>query len=229
MKSPLLYLAVFCCIIISSCKKAKEKENNPLGDTYPIALSQVFTPAIMDSLITRGVPVYSGLTPPIVNGIYYLSPNYCSYDNAWTKSAGKTFVPYKLQFNNEHNSTSIAYAYKSTSSTGTDAGSDANAIITGRDDVFTIYAQIPGKVDSVSTYTNLVVISGTIKNGIIANLKQAQYLISKNDRLNHVVPVGTMRIYTDKDGTTGNLSTFSIPEQRSQQTELPLQPSLRNY
>lgn len=227
MKRPLLYLSVFCCIIIFSCKKAKEKENNLLGDTYPIALNKLITPAIINSLITNGVPVYSGLTPPIINGIYYLSPNYCSYDNAWTKSAGSYFNPYKLQFTNQQNGTpSITYTYKSIS--GKDSGSDVNAFITGRDNVFTVYAQIFGAVDSVSTYTNLVVISGTIKNGIIGNLKQAQYISSKNDRFNRVVPVGTMRIYVDKDGTTGNLSTFSVPEQR-QQPELPLQPSMRGY
>jgi hypothetical protein len=222
MKSPLLYLAVFCCIIFFSCKK--DKENNPLGDTYPVALSKVFTPTIMDSLIRRGVPVYSGLTPPVINGIYYLSPNYCSYDNSWTKSAGKYFIPYKLQFSNQ-NGTSIAYAYKGSTSTAIDAGSDVKAFITGRDSVFTVYAQIFGAVDSVSTYTNLVVISGVIKNGIISNLKQAQYILSKNDRFNRIVPVGTMRVYVDGDKTTGNLSTFSINEQHNQQFKLPLQLS----
>lgn len=227
MKRLLFYLSVFCCSIIFSCKKDKEKENNPLGDTYPVALNKMITPTIIHTLITNGVLVYSGLTPPVINGIYYLSPNYCTYDDAWTNGAGKTFASYKLQFSNQHNgSASLTYAYKS--STGTDKGSDVNALITGRDSLFTVYAQIFGAIDSTtSTYTDLVVISGTVSNGIIKNLKQAHYLSAKNDPFNRVLPVGTLRIYTDKDGTTGNLSTFSIPEQVKQQTELPLQPSMR--
>lgn len=216
MKKILLPIFVLS-VIIFSCKKDKEK--NPLGAGYPQALSKVLTPVIIDSLQSRGVTVNRGLTPPVINGIYYLSPNSCSYDNAWTKSAGKFFSPYKLQFSNQNNGTSIAYAYKSVS--GNDTGGDANAFITGSGDAFTVYAQIPGSVDSVSTYTNLVVISGTVKNGIINNLKQAQYLSSKNDRYNRVVPVGTMRIYADNDGTTGGLSTFSITEQHTQPDEIP--------
>lgn len=218
MNKILLFLTL-ASLIIFSCKK--DKENNPLGDGYPQALNKVITPVIIDSLHKRGVTVNSGLTPPVINGIYYLIPNYCTYDNAWTKGAGITYIPYKLQFSNQNNgNTSIVYAYKSIS--GTDTGGDANAFITGSGDAFTVYAQIPGSVDSLSTYTDLVVISGTIKNGIIGHLQQAKYLTSKNDRYNRVVPVGTMRIYVDNDGTTGGLSTFSIAEQHAQQAQLSM-------
>lgn len=226
MKKTLLYLCVFCCAIIISCKKGKEvKEDNPLGANYPVGLSKVITSTIIDSLQKRGVAVNSGLTPPIINGIYYLSPNVCVYDNAWTKSAGKTFIPYKLQFSNQQGK-SIAYAYKSTSPTSPDTGSDANAFITGSGNAFTVYAQVFGGTDSAS-YTNLFVISGTVKNGIIYNLKQVQYLTAKTDRFNRLVSIGTMRIYADKDSTTGNLSTFSIKEQKEPQTESLLVPSFK--
>lgn len=226
MKRTLFYLFIFYCAIIISCKKGKEvKEDNPLGAGYPVGLSKVITSTIIDSLQKRGVAVNSGLTPPNINGIYYLSPNVCVYDNAWTKSTGKTYIPYKLQFNNQQGK-SIAYAYKSINTTDPDTGSDTNAFITGSGNAFTVYAQVFGHTDSAS-YTSLFVVSGTVENGIIYNLKLAKYLSAKTDRFNQLVSVGTMRIYADGDNTTGNLSTFAVKARKEPRAE-SLIPSFKS-
>lgn len=222
MKKTLLFLLIIPSLIIVSCKKDSNKKNNPLGDSFPTALNKIITPAIVADLKSHGLVINGGLTPPVINGIYYLSPDSCIYDNSGIDATGEIFNPYKLRFSNQNNgASSIAFDYKSAADEE-DFGSDANAtFITGTNNAFTVFTQTTGQESGIS-HTDLIVVSGSIQNGGIHNLQLSTYLVSKStDTQNYLEPVGSTRIFTDMDGISETLNTFSITKPIQQ-----LRPSL---
>lgn len=227
MKKNLLYLLMVPCLIIASCKKDSNKKNNPLGSSYPVDLNKIVTPEIVASLKLHGLIINSGLTPPVINGIYHLNPDSCIYDDSGNDATGEIFNSYKLRFGNQNNSnSSIAFDYQSTAEEG-DFGSDANAtFITGSNNAFTVFTQNTGQESGIST-TNLIVVSGVLKNGYISNLQLSTYLVSKSsDPQNLLEPVKSTRIFTDGNGTSETLDAFSIIK-RIQQIRPSLMQAIR--
>jgi hypothetical protein len=181
-----------------------------LGVNYAPIINTVITPTILDTLEAHGTVVNTGLTPPIVNGVYLVSPNYCFYDNSSPSLAGETIASYEYEFTNQSASTfSININYSDAIVGGDDSGSDINATyLSGSNSSFTIYTQLTGTTNGIS-YTSLQVLSGQVASGAIDNFQYTFYLESKgSDPDNTIVPVGTIRIFEDQDGVSPAQSTF---------------------
>jgi hypothetical protein len=67
-------------LAFSSCKKSSD-EVTPAGNTFPTPIQSMVTQSMVDSIRTAGANVYSGTTPAIVNGIYFMHPDSCVFDN----------------------------------------------------------------------------------------------------------------------------------------------------
>ncbi|WDF54931.1 hypothetical protein [Mucilaginibacter sp. KACC 22063] len=201
-------------LAFAACKKDKKDDNTPtgpLGPNYPQALNNIVTPAIIDSLKKNGMVINSGLTPPSINGIYLFSPAYCTFDNSGDNRKGYIFDDYKLQFQNQNSTQyTVNLAYKDVQSGG-DAAADNNATyIAGQNNLFTVFAQSKGATKGIN-YVTLDVISGQVDAGAMKNLIWSHYLVSKDaDPLNMIIPVGSTRIFTDKDGSSDSQTTFSV-------------------
>lgn len=212
LKLPLLLLLF--PVLFVACKKEKKDEipTGPLGPKYPMVINNVITPEILENLKKNGMTVNSGTTPPSINGVFLFSPVYCSFDNSGSNLQGTYFNNYKIQFKNQNTTDySVSMEYKDVSS-GTDSGSDNNATyISGENNLFTVFSQAKGKSASIN-YVALDVISGEATGGSMKNLVWSHYMVSKEgDAANVIlVPVGTTRIFTDKDGISASQNTFDV-------------------
>lgn len=215
--SSLLFLFA---LLFVACKKENKDEVpiGPLGPKYPQVINNVITPEIMESLKKNGMTINSGTTPPTLNGVFLFSPAYCSFDNSGNNLQGSYFNDYKLQFKNQNtNNYTVSMEYKDVND-GTDSGGDNNATyISGENNLFTVFSQVKGKSGSVN-YVALDVISGEAAGGSMKDLIWSHYLVSKEgDAANiFLVPVGTTRIFTDKDGLSGSQNTFDVLPERLQ-------------
>jgi len=205
-------------IAFSSCKKhVTPTPVGPLGPNFAYVINTIITPAILDTLEKYGTVVNAGLTPPAINGIYLIHPNYCLFDNESEiddelgSLAGKTFDDYEYEFTNQNNGKyTIAVKFKDV--LGGDSGSDSSAtFISGNGSLFTIFAKTTG-ISKGIPYTALQVISGSVTSGGVANFQYTEYWTAKTgDATNSlVVPVGTIRIFEDQDGSSETQTTFSM-------------------
>jgi len=214
MKTLLTYSIAIILIsfTFSSCKIDKVAPGDALGPNFPSIINTVITPTLLDTLTKNGVVINSGLTPPTVNGIYLLSPNYCIFDNSGNNRAGQTFYSYKYQFSNQNNASfAISIAYSDAIGGGTDLGLNANnTYISGSGNLFTVFTKITATDEGI-TYTELKIISGEIEEGGINNLQVSDYWENiVNDPTHLLVPAGTNRIFKDQDGVSETQSTFSV-------------------
>lgn len=221
----LLALLLLFSLMMGACKKNKDDEpTGPLGTTFPQVLNNIITPAIIDSLKKNGMTINSGTTPPNINGIFLFSPTYCTFDNSGSNRAGTYFNDYKLQFKNQNTQDyTVGMAYKNASGSS-DSGGDNNATyIAGENNRFTVFSQVKGKQGTIN-YVALDVISGEAAGGTMKNLMWSHYLVSKEgDEANiFLVPIGTTRIFADKDGSSDAQSTFdaSAKQAQSKRSEL---------
>jgi hypothetical protein len=213
-KFSLPLLVLMCAMVGISCKKRSPVKPvvNPLGPNYPSALNAIVTPAIIASVESHGTIIYDGLTPPLINGIYLLSPDSCIFDDSGYNYAGTLFDDYKFQFSSQDNTAStVTFAFKDIK-VGTDAGSNSTATyISGTASSFTVFSENSAVSNGVSN-VQLSIISGVLQNGYIQNLQWASYLVSKgNDPNNVLEPVGSIRIFVDEDGESGTQQSFSLP------------------
>ena len=203
---------VLVVITLTSCKKSnKTTPVGALGPNVPNVLNTIITPAILDTLESRGTIVNEGLTPPTVNGIYLDHPNYCTYDNSGANLEGSIFDDYEYEFTNQNSSQfTIQLNYKDVF--GTDAGSDNSATyIIGTNDLFTIFAQASGVEGGIS-YINLQVLSGQFTSAGIANFQLSEYLVSKTGDVTNTIlePVHSTRIFNTENNVAVAQSSFSM-------------------
>lgn len=212
---PLLVL-VWALVGVSCKKNSPVKPNaGPLGSNYPAALNAIVTPAMIATLESAGANIYDGLTPPVINGIYLFSPNYCTFDNSGYNLGGQLFSDFKFQFSNQDNNTStVTVNFKDIDNPNyvwSDAASTAT-YISGNSGSFTVFSENTGVEQGVSTVTLSIVSGILLSDGDIQNLQWTQYWVSKGaDPNNVVVPVGTTRIFEDWDGLSSLQATFSLP------------------
>lgn len=203
--------ALVLTAVITSCKK--DKKTTPvgaLGTSYPNVLNTIVTPAIIDSFKVHGMVINPGLTPPTVNGIYFFSPDYCTFDNSGSDQAGDTFSDELVRFSNQNNTLySISYAYNQ--GNGSEVGIDNSATyLSGSGNFFTIYAQARDTTSGIATI-DLRLVSGELGNGGIKNMQEGLFLVSKGpDPGGIIVPVGTTRIFKDNDGFSETQTSFSL-------------------
>lgn len=216
-------LLLACALIIGACKKDKKDDNTPtgpLGPNYPQILNTIVTPAIIDTLKKQGMVINDGTTPPAINGIFLFSPAYCTFDNSGANRKGSYFDDYKLQFKDQNTSQyTVNFSYKDVSN-GNDNASDDNATyISGQNNLFTVFSQAKGTAQGIK-YTALDVISGQAQGTAMKNLVWSHYLVSKDGDAGNLllVPAGTTRMFTDKDGSSDSQTTFDLLPKQIQST-----------
>ncbi len=196
------------CILFSACKKSKD-DSTPAGETFPTPIQSMITQSMVDSLRASGANVYSGIAPAIVNGIYYMRPDSCTFDNSPGNFAGTLFADYKFRFTNQDNTTFNITVEQKNTSNGNLSPTPVSSYISGSGNNFSIF--ILRTVSPLGVpVQQFNVLSGTLTAGGVQNFKNVLYLRSKgSDPGNTLPPAGTIRVFvTGAPGLAATSTTF---------------------
>lgn len=204
---PWLCFAAVGCLAFSSCKKSND--NIAATDMFPAPIQSRVTQGMIDSIRTAGGTVYSGKIPAIVNGIYFMHPDSCIYDNSPGGFAGTLFVDYKFRFSAQDNSTFNITVEQKNMSTGALSPTPASSYISGDGNNFSIFVLRTVSPTGIPV-EQFNVLSGTLTAGGVQNFKNTLYLRSKgSDPGNTLPPAGTIRVFVNgAPGLAANSATF---------------------
>ena len=203
----LLRVVAICMLAIgiNSCSK----KSSPAPE-FSSSITNIISQNNIDLLRSKGMTIYSGTTPPMIEGIYSVSPftllsPYGSTDG-W--AVGKVISDYKYQLYNQQNNT-LQVNYKNAALS--DVGSGLATFISGSGSNFSIFYQFNGNQSGVD-YVMDGVISGQLTSSGIVNFQNGFMLKSKaGDETNTIMePVNTGRIWTDGDGLSPTTAVYKM-------------------
>ncbi|MBS1496233.1 MAG: hypothetical protein JSU03_00975 [Bacteroidetes bacterium] len=207
---PVIYLIAFLLInamLLTSCKK--DSAPGTPAQAFPAPIVNIAPQSMIDSLVARGATIYSGTTPPIVNGIYLMTPDSCTYDNSPSNSAGSIYADYKFRFSGQDNAAFTLTVEQKAIATGVLNAAPVATYISGSGNNFSIFtlrnqsaAGIQGEIFNV--------FSGTLTSTGIKGLQNVLYVRSKGaDPYNLLAVAGTVRVFINGGaGTAIKSDTF---------------------
>lgn len=199
MKHYPLITILFCFLALTiSCKK-ESNANDEEGLSQ--AIKNFVPQSVIDSMRKWGLKVNEGRRPPLIEGIYNVSPNICQFDNSGYNRTGNTFADYRFRFRAQNNEKlTISLDYKALNAA--DSAIGVGSFIAGSDDDFTVFVNASGVQEGIS-YKQIGFYSGTKTQNGIMNLQHGFYFTEKGpDPNNKLVKVGTSRIFHDSDNSS---------------------------
>lgn len=196
-------LALLVCLLtFTACPlddDEKDKDNGGGSGTVDPRLGQVI-PDEYRNQMARYIPIYDGVNPPSVEGVYVSSPEVLVYDTgSGTTEAGHVYGDYYFKFTNQ-NGTKNTLDYSYYGAGGRDTGTGRGAYISGEGNNFTIFSAQEGVSDGIR-YKVVKVISATVTSGALKNFYEAFLMKEKSgDPKNTLMPVGAFRVTKDGDG-----------------------------
>lgn len=205
-----LYLVFIIGLTFSSCKKSNDTGGTTPPDTFPTPISNIVSQSMVDSLRARGVVINDGTTPPIVNGIYFMHPDSCTYDNSPGNTAGSIYSDYKFRFSSQDNSKYTVTVDQKTSPGGVLSSVPVSSYISGSGNNFSIFI-LRTVTPSAVPVQQFNVLSGTLTSGGVQGFQNTLYMRSKGGDFDNVlvVPAGTVRVFvTGAPGLATTAATF---------------------
>jgi hypothetical protein len=149
------------------------------------------------------MPIYSGNTPPNIEGTYSMSPCVLVYDSNNAFNPGYKFTDIIIEFTNQNMTQNTLvfrdeYVDNSGNPTNTSTKSEAKIIGSGNDFTIFVIAENNGTNGSWTKLASLY--SGTITNNGIKNFHEGFVMLDKIDPDNNLMKVGQFRIVNDQDG-----------------------------
>ena len=205
-------------LISNNTYYARAYATNSVGTSYGNVLSfktldnglshdiNNFVPqTIIDAMKSVGMPVYTGATPPNIEGIYLLSPDILIGSNVPNEySIGTRFMDVKIQFSQQDNSNLTVNVDWTEGSTG---GSTANCWIVGSGNNFTVFVAVSTRNSDGRISLSAQAYSGTIDASGILNLFSSLFMI-ENNGIPSIIPNGTGRAFYDSDGISERVSAL---------------------
>ncbi|RYY54477.1 MAG: hypothetical protein EOO09_14125 [Chitinophagaceae bacterium] len=162
---------------------------------FPEPFSALAPQSLIDSLRSAGTMIYDGNTPPVINGIYLMSPDSCTYDNSPGNSRGQLYTDYKFRFSEQDNNAFTIKLEQKAIPANTVNPLPVKTYISGSGNNFSIITLRTKSLSGVDV-ENINIFSGTLTTGGIRNLQNTLYIRSKgNDPNNTVAPAGTIRVF----------------------------------
>lgn len=196
--------------VFTACGGSDDDDEKGNGDQDP-RISQVI-PTKYRSMLEKYIPIYDGVNPPNVEGVYLKSPNtvYYDYTNQW--EAGHKVNDMYYQFSNQNMSRNTL-DYKDTNQSGSSVGVGNGAFISGDGNNFTIFFLVTqtskSKEDASITVTmkQATIVSGTKTSEGIKNFYTGFIVTEKgSDPYEEFVDEGDFRVFRDGDGLASNAS-----------------------
>ncbi len=178
------------------------------------------------------IPIYEGVNPPSIEGLYLMSPMTLNYTSDDSYKPGEIFADHYLSFYDQdmENNTINYYGWQ-VNGNGSIIGEDLGegAFISGEGDVFSIFFSTSGESyyeDGTVYSTTALIVSGTKTSSGIKDVYYAFVITSKDDPNDHVMDVGEFRVFIDGDGLAQAIVGDSNTRTRSSQSGLsPMLPS----
>ncbi|HTN47692.1 MAG TPA: hypothetical protein VL098_15185 [Flavipsychrobacter sp.] len=206
------FLLFFATAFTVSCKKEDKKTDNGFSEEINSIISQ----QLMDSLRKKGMVIYNGKTPPIVNGVYLVNPYtlVSPYGPSDGWDVGHVISDYKYKMYDQ-TAGDVKIDYKQIG--GSDEGNGVGSFISGTGNKFSIFSELAGTSGSVS-YTHVAVISGEITADGIKDFQYGFILTKKtgDDNNTVLIPVGSSRIWDDGDNLADKAAEFKPVNMPSQ-------------
>ena len=188
----------------TSCSTGAEPPTDP-------RLPQIVPEEILDKLEEHDVPIYNGVTPPNVEGSYYVDPFvtvYCEDYGYGGYETGFVIASQYIQFYNINtkDNTLDYYGFSTTGHCETGAG----AFVSGCGNNFTVFFNTIGETYGVCHKTALL-ISGTKTSSGIKDFYYAFVMVEKGaDPDNVIMKEGIFRVFKDQDGMSYSTTRASV-------------------
>lgn len=147
------------------------------------------------------MPIYSGNTPPVIEGTYKLSKNVLVYSSDGYQS--DNFADHIAEFTSQDMiQNTVVYREETRGSTVLSSSERQEAIVLGKGDNFTVFIILDSKRnDEYGTTTKMAtILSGTKTTSGIKDFYYGFVMLDKYDPAGIIMEVGEFRIFKDEDG-----------------------------
>jgi hypothetical protein len=174
--------------------------------TFEVEFDERITQDIPEEYLTKMsayMPIYSGSTPPNIEGVYLIHPSTRIYDSESNSIDPKTYsdvVPEYTEQNMTKNT--VMYRYEQRTSSSVLSTSDKQeAKVLGEGENFTTFTIVTTTNTGKESWSKMATIcSGTKVDGGIKNFFRGILMLDKYDPDNESLDVGSFRIFKDEDG-----------------------------
>jgi hypothetical protein len=150
------------------------------------------------------MPIYSGSTPPNIEGTYNLSTQIMVYNSDPNSSyqAGKKFVDYVSEFTKQDmTANTVQYRYEERNANGPLSSSEIEeAKVLGQNNTFTIFTITKANYADGAWTKAATILSGTMTNSGIKDFYRGILMLDKYDPNSNLMNIGDFRIFKDDDG-----------------------------
>ena len=158
------------------------------------------------SKMSAYMPIYSGNTPPDIEGTYKMSVQVMVYNSDVNSSyqAGKTFADGISEYTNQNKtSNTVQYRYEERKASSNEVLSTTTveeAKLLGKGNTFTSFT-IVKSTQTNGTWSKLAtLLSGTMTSSGIKDFYRGILMLDKYDPNNNLMKIGDFRIFKDQDG-----------------------------
>jgi hypothetical protein len=196
MKSQNLLIPIFFLVfaLLTGCN------DSPPEPTGPVEIGKVIPVELLDSLRKKGMVIHEGQQPPVVEGIFNMSPVIVTANTGPGDQiqVGRVIADYRFEFSGQNTANNtVTMRYKSLPSQ--DQAKGTGVYISGSGSGFTLYAESSGRDQGID-YVSVIVLSGEISDAGTKNMQLAFFYKSKgSDPGNKLLKVGQIRIFADRD------------------------------
>ena len=156
------------------------------------------------SKMSAYMPIYSGNTPPNIEGTYNLSKQIMVYNSDPNSSyqAGKKFVDYVSEFTKQDmTANTVQYRYEERNANGPLSSSEiVEAKVLGQNNTFTIFTVTKANYTDGAWTKNATILSGAMTNSGIKDFYRGILMLDKYDPNSNLMNIGDFRIFKDEDG-----------------------------
>lgn len=156
------------------------------------------------SKMSAYMPIYSGNTPPNIEGTYNLSKQIMVYNSDPNSSyqAGKKFVDFVSEFTKQDmTANTVQYRYEERNANGPLSSSEiVEAKVLGQNNTFTIFTVTKANYTDGAWTKNATILSGAMTNSGIKDFYRGILMLDKYDPNSNLMKIGDFRIFKDEDG-----------------------------
>ena len=179
---------------------------------------------ILEKMISLGMPIHKGGTPPKIEGIYQIKPFILQSSNVPGDAAGDGFADMHVEFYKQNNKKlTIKINYNEL---GDQSGHGIGSFIVGTDNKFTVFTKVDGILEG-EKFVSVDVYSGIITDNGIADYHHGTFMIdNKGDPKHIMLDNGMGRVAYDADGISEKIDNLNFkrinnPEGALSETQYP--------
>ncbi len=183
MRSYINYLVLLLAVVFTACPGSEIDEPEiPQGDKGKVELlkqkiNEIVSEDVLKEAKSLGLPIYEGINSPIITGSYLLDDLTMKKSNVEDDHpVGTKYIDKILSISNQNNET---FSLKLNVEAEGEV-TNYNAIISGNNNKFTIYAPSIVKLSDGSSMNIIQLYSAELKDGELHNLYYGMFLLSKS-------------------------------------------------